>query len=406
MKQKLLFVIPSLSVGGGEKSLVNLLRSLDYSRFDVDLFLFHHEGLFMDMVPKQVRILPHSETYRIFSRPLHLASFGLLKKKMWSLAFRRLLYSIVNRAVRHTARKEQYTWRYVAAAMDVLPETYDAAIGYLEKTSIYFCVDKVHARQKWGWVHTDYDEMGMDAAFDAPYFRQLHVIATVSEKCASVLRRRFPQERDKIHIIYNIVSESLIHQMADAKIEDDEQLESEAGSAISLVSIGRLHPQKGFELAIEACRLLVDRGYNVKWSVIGEGAERKKLERMIRDHRLEQHFRLLGIRANPYPYIKQAMVYVHPSRYEGKTIAVDEAKILHKPIVLTNFSTAPDQIQNEVNGLIVPMHAKGVADGIERLMNDGILRARLTRQLSLEQHGTDDEVYKFYSLMQKIEEVS
>lgn len=402
MKQKLLFIIPSMSAGGGEKSLANLLNEIDFERFDVDLFLLHHDGLFMDLLPNQVRIISLPDRYHVFTAPLLTSVFRFLTAGQWKLAYYRMMFSLINHIVRHPAKREQYSWRYLSFFLEPLSTPYDVAIGFLEKTSIYYCVEKVLAGKKWGWVHIDYDEMGMDANFDLPYFKRLDVIATVSEECAQVLRRRFPHESQKVKVIYNIVSETFVQDMAEKKTEDIDEMTD----CISLLSIGRLHPQKGYEMAIEACRILVDRGHDIKWFVIGEGQERSKLERLIKEHRLEQHFKLLGLRTNPYPYIKQATVYVQTSRMEGKSIALDEAKILHKPIVVTNYRTASDQIRHEVDGLIVPMDAKGIANGIERLIRDGVLRARLTRELSMMKLGTEHEIAKLYSLIEQAEEVS
>ena len=152
-------------------------------------------------------------------------------------------------------------------------------------------------------------------------------------------------------------------------------------------------------MAIEACRLLVDKGIEIAWYVIGEGEERQRLERMIADYGLQRHFILLGLKDNPYPYVKQADIYVQPSRFEGKSIAIDEAKILQKPIVVTSFSTAADQITHERNGLIVEMSAEAVADGIERFVKDDSLRSRCVAALRAEPLGTEHEIEKLYELL-------
>ena len=142
-----------------------------------------------------------------------------------------------------------------------------------------------------------------------------------------------------------------------------------------------------------------DKGYNIKWYVIGEGNEREKLEEIIKKKNLENHFKLLGLRENPYPYLKKADIYVQPSRYEGKSIAIDEAKILHKPIIVTNYETAKDQITNEINGLIVDMNEKGLSEGIERLIQNQDLKHSFINNLSNEQLGTENEINKLYEII-------
>jgi len=394
MKKKLLFIIPSLSAGGGEKSLVTLLSQLDYSRYEADLFLLHHEGLFMDFLPGEVRVLSLPESYRSFAQPLARSVLHYLGRGRLSLAASRLLFALVSRMA-GTSRSEQLNWKRLSRVLPALPGSYDVAVGFLEKTSNYFCVDKVRARKKIGWVHIDYDKHGMDAAFDLPYFRKLDHIVTVSEECAGILRRNFPELGARIDVVYNIVSPAMIARMAEERQED---LYGRTEGETIILSIGRLHAQKAFETAIAACRRLLDRGRAVRWFVIGEGEERGRLEELIERNGLTGRFVLLGLKANPYPYLKQADLYVQTSRYEGKSIAIDEAKILGKPIVVTDFSTAGDQIVHGVEGLIVGMAPEAVADGVERLIGSPGLRRRFAEQLAASLLGTEAEMEKLERL--------
>ncbi|MDT3428799.1 glycosyltransferase involved in cell wall biosynthesis [Paenibacillus forsythiae] len=396
MKKKLLFVIPGLNSGGGERSLINLLSQIDYNAYEVDLFLLNHQGMFMEFIPPEVKVLPVPERYRRFALPLPQALLKLLLSGHFTLAYHRLMFSLRSRGAGNDSVKEQHSWKHLSPFFGRLPKEYDTAIGFLEKTSIYFCVEKAVARSKIGWIHIDYDKLGMDPAFDARYFEQLQHLVTVSEECANILVKRFPEQDHKVNVIHNIVSPVLIHQLAMQHPPDDF---SKAEDGINILSIGRLHPQKAFELAIEACKMLVDKGCNVRWSVIGDGEERQKLTHLIRRYGLEDHFRLLGLRSNPYPYIRQADLYAQTSRFEGKSIAIDEAKILKKPIVVTNFSTARDQIRHGFDGLIVDMNPAAIAGGIEQLIADHSLRAKLSDNLGQLELGTEDEIHKFYNLL-------
>lgn len=396
MKKKLLFIMPSLSAGGGEKSLVNLLSQLDYSKFSVDLFLFNHDGIFMEFVPEEVNIVPLPSEYINFTLPLTKSIKRFLLQGKFMLAYNRILFAICNRGSHNSSIREQSSWKYLSKFFNNLDKKYDTAIGFLEKSATYFCVDKVKADNKIGWVHIDYDQLGMDPKFDLNYFERLDKLVTVSEECSKVLKKRFPSQSNKVEVLYNIVSPTIIKNMA-----EHGQLNSfyEMGDEISLISIGRLHYQKAFDLAIESCKILVDKGYKINWNVIGEGPERVHLEHLIKTHKLEKNFKLLGLKSNPYPFIKQADIYVQTSKFEGKSIAIDEAKILNKPIVVTNYSTAKDQIHDGVNGLIVEMHPQAISSGIEKLINNTSLRERFARHLSTEKLGTEDEIKKLYNVI-------
>jgi glycosyltransferase involved in cell wall biosynthesis len=395
MKKNLLFVMPSLDAGGGEKSLVNLLNQIDYNLYNVDLFLFNPKGLFLEFIPKEVNLLSLQESYNLFTLPLFKSVKKLLLNKKLRLALNRMMFSIKYRWVQNISRREQYNWKYIAKSLIKLEKKYDVAIGFLEKTSIYFCVDKVDAIKKIGWIHNDYDELGLDPNIDIMYLKKLSKIITVSEECASVLKNRFPTEKDKVVVVYNIVSPAMINRMANIENKD---IYHRNGNEFIILTIGRLHYQKGFEIAIDACKKLIDRGYNIKWNIIGEGEKRESLTKLIKANNLEDRFILLGLKSNPYPYLKHADIYAQTSRFEGKSIAIDEAKILKKPIIVTNFSTAKDQINDGKDGLIVNMNPDSVATGIEQLIEDIELRKRFYLNLSKLKLGTEAEIEKIYEL--------
>lgn len=396
MKKNLLFVIPSLSAGGGEKSLVNLLSQINYDLYNVDLFMLNQEGIFMEFLPKQVNVLSLPGTYKLFSLPLFNSTWKLLQSRKLSLIYHRIIFTIKNKYIADVSKREQNTWKQLSRSIDKFEKKYDAAIGFLEKTSTYLCIDKVDARQKIGWVHIDYDKLGMDPEFDFPYFKKLSRIVTVSEECANIFMKRFPCQKEKVDIIYNIVSPAIINKMANQKLED---CYFKKGGEIIILTIGRLHDQKGLDIAIRACKGLLEKGHKIKWYVIGEGDERENLTNLIEESGIGEHFKLLGLKSNPYPYLKHADIYVQSSRFEGKSIAIDEAKILNKPIVVTDFSTAKDQIENNVNGLIIDMDSDALVRGIETLIMDPSLRNTFIQNLKKEKLGTEDEINKLYKII-------
>jgi len=393
MKKKILFVMSNLDCGGAEKALLSLLETIDYTKYEVDLFLFKHQGLFFGKLPKQVNLLNEPGPYKYFDMSIKAAVVHALKRGRPKLALGRVLAGYIFRVEQHPARREQRTWKYVSHALPKLTKQYDAAIGYLEKNPVYFAIEKVKATKKIGYVHNDYDKLGMDPAMDRSYFSQLDHLVTVSDECGKVLENRFPDMKSKVSVIHNIVSPEVIHKMAMEKIDWGKK------TGFRIVSVGRLNLQKGFDMAVEACKRLVQLGYDLTWYVIGEGEERSSLEDSIKESGLEGTFNLLGLRENPYPYINQADIYVQPSRFEGKSIAIDEAKILQKPIVVTNFSTAGDQIQSGENGLIVEMNAEALSMGIKQMLDDVKLRSVFAKQLAEEKLGTESEIEKLYQLL-------
>lgn len=392
MKKRIVFVIPSLDAGGGEKSLVNLLSCFDFNLYEVDLVLLNKKGVFLKAIPAEVNIIDLNEDYLIFIQSIKTAFTEFFKRGKLKLAFARLMYSLKLASINNSGIAEQKSWKYVAKSIQLPLVNYDAAVGFLEKSSIYCIVDCIKAKKKVGFIHNDYNKLNMDSNFDKEYFKSLDTIATVSEECATVLKGEFPQYQNKIKVIYNIVSLEMIYQLSLDKMDSDTTVPI-------ILSIGRLHPQKGFDLAIDAAFLLKEMKVDFRWMVIGEGVERAQLSKKIKEKGLENDFVLLGLKENPYPYIKAATLYVQPSRYEGKSIAIDEAKILGKPIVVTNFSTAKDQIISHKNGIIVDMNADALATTIANVLEDKKLQNTLKDNLAKEKLGTESEINKFYELV-------
>ena len=391
MKKNLVFVIPSLDAGGAEKSLVNLLNTIDYSLYDVDLVLFHNRGTFLSLLPKEVTILTLNSNYIVFTKGLPTSILCFLKKIRLDLAWNRVLFFLKNKFIKDKAIAEQSSWQNCKPAIDILSKQYDAAIGFLEKSSIYFTLDKIKATKKIGWIHTNYSNSGMMASFDLNYFKKLDALVTVSPDCASDLQHNFPTIKDKIHTIFNIISTKTILALA---AESTKELKEN-----TIITIARLSPEKGCDLAVEAAKILKERKVNFQWLVIGEGSERTSLEAKIKEYQLEEYFQLIGLHQNPYPFIKAAKLYVQPSRYEGKSMAIEEAKILQKPIIVTNYLTARDQIEPNVTGIIAEINAESIANAVENLLSNEAIQMKLMQNLSTQNFGTEDEIIKLYHLI-------
>ena len=383
----------NLNVGGAEKALVSLLQVIDYDRFDVDLFLLKHEGVFLKHLPKQVNLLPEPIEFGFFDMSFPKALLQSLKMLRFDIFFARIAQAYIIKTERSLSVREQKTWKYLARCLKKNPEHYDLAIGYLQRTPNYYVIDKVSADKKVGFVHNDYNELKMDADIDRKYLKQFDRIFTISEQCEAILKETFPELTARFDIMYNIVSPVALRQLAGETVAFEKK-------GFTLISVGRLHPQKGFDIAVDALKILVDKGVDVYWYILGEGGERGKLEEKIQSLGLKDRFVLLGIRENPYPYVSLADIYVQPSRFEGKSIAIDEAKILGKPIVVTNFPSIVDQIVHMQNGLITEIDALSIANGIGQLHRDALLRESFVRYLQGEKLGTEHEITKLYAIIE------
>ena len=393
-KKKILFINYSLHSGGIEKSLVTILSLLDYEKYDVDLQLFANEGLFLGRVPKEVHLLEplFPAEYRLNIRQAFPA---LLKLGRPGLAFCRLLVTLSG--LRGTVGDRlSRMWRIERHFARPAQTEYDAACAFMEGQPIYYCLTKVTSRVKIGFIHGDYEAMGLNREFDRGYVDRLDALCTVSESCLASLRRVFPEMAGRCHVIYNIISERFLRQMA-----EQGKGFSDGYNGLRVLSIARLSHQKGLDIALPAVANLKKKGLRFRWYIIGIGPEEEKLKEAVRELALDDRVFFLGEQANPYPYLNRCDVYLQPSRFEGKSIAVDEAMVLRRPILLTDFSTAADQITSGKNGLIVPMSPEGVERGLETLLCDEAMRASFTKALSEETYSNEGELQKLCVLMDR-----
>ena len=385
--KKVLFVLYSLNIGGAEKSLVNLLNELPPDRYEVDLLLFQKEGSFLKQVPQWVHVVEAPEAINRLYGPMQKAG-KYLPVKAGGILLARLL---------RRTRKSQFGWRWKHVFAKCIPQIkkhYDVAVAYAGSENMYLIADKVDADRRIVFIHNDYRTAEYSAKYDAPYFEKMDAIVSISRKCVDVLADEFPQHRHKLLYLENITSSTGVRTRA----KEFAPVEYQTGKPIVL-SVGRLSPQKGFDWAIEAASILAKRGVAFVWYILGTGSLRETLQAQINESGLQNQFVLLGARDNPYPYMKHCDVLVQSSRYEGKSVVLDEAKMLMKPIVATAYPTVRDQVLEGCEGIITELNPTAIADGVQRMLEDDALRNQIVRYLSEHEYGNQAEVEKYMQLL-------
>jgi glycosyltransferase involved in cell wall biosynthesis len=385
--KKVLFVIYSMKYGGAERSLVNLLQELPEDKYEVDLLLFQKKGDFLLQIPAWVRVLETPEDIERLYAPL---------KETKLKGYTKVMGTVCSRFSRKTKKAQTaYRWRnFYGRKIRGLEKQYDVAVAYAGSENLYFIRDKVRADKKLVWIHNDYRTAGYSKADDQPYFEDMDAIVSVSKECVDVLKEEFPQYRHKMHYVENITSSAVIRKQAELSVPEEYQTDKQ-----NILSVGRLHPQKGFDMAVDAAAILKKSGVNFCWYIIGGGPLREELKQQIKDRDVEDCFILLGTRNNPYTYIKQCAFMVQPSRYEGKSVVLDEAKILATPIVATAYPTVRDQVIDGKEGLITPMTPEGIAEGIREMLENEEMRRSVRDYLAQREYGNQSEVEKYVQLL-------
>ena len=366
--------------GGAEKSLLTLL-------------CFRHDGLFFNKIPKKVNLLGGNRSYEIFDGDAKQAVKYFLKKGKILSAVDRWKYSRIY-SLTDSHAIEELQWKYLKKQLPKIRKTYDCAIGYLEGNANRFVAENVSAKRKICYIHNDIERLGFDRESYEKTFASVEKIVTVSEECKNSLLKNFKEFSKKISVIENITSREIV-----AKESKNFIAYPDRNDNVILCTVGRFFEQKNIPLAVDACAELVARGNKIKWYHIGDGPLKEQIKKRISDNGLEGTFILLGEKSQPYPYVGQCDIYVQPSLYEGKSIAIDEAKCLCRPIVVTDFTTVHDQIKDGYNGLICHMDKKDMADKIESLILNKNERDHLSDNLSNEKTGNEGELEKLYCLI-------
>lgn len=377
---KIFISIHYMELGGAERALLGLLEALANTEHKVDLFIYSHQGELMTFIPEGIHLLPELPEYAAIEKPIK----QVFLQGHWKIVLARLWAKVTNWLYNRNLRGE------VASIFDevghatsrVLPSLYqlgeyDLAISFL--TPHYIIRDKIMAKKKIAWIHTDYSTIVVNAKRELPVWDSFDKIVSISEDVSKAFLGVFPSLKEKIIEIDNPLPAELIRKQA-----DEFDASHEMPGKIKLLSIGRYCTPKNFPGAVEIMAELCKLRDDVVWYIIGYGGGEQEIRDAIIKHNMQDKFILLGKKSNPYPYIKACDVYVQPSIYEGKSITVKEAQLLGKPVAITNYPTAFSQISHGVDGVILPLeNPKDTAESIHALLCDKILKTKISGKNSI-----------------------
>ena len=401
MKKKILITACSLEIGGIERSLVGLLDVFDYDAYDVDVLLFSRKGELLPFLSPRCTLLPEIPQCATLLTPIrtvlrqgHFLLGGARVWTHWKLSRKYPATGDPQTADGVTFATLQSFWDTSIRFMPKLPGTYDAAISFMWPH--HFVAQKVRAEKKLAWVHTDYTIAILDKEKDAAVWKQFDRIAAVSDECGEAFLKVYPQFRDRLTTVENILSPAFVRKSA----LESEPEEMRGTDVPKLVSVGRLCYQKAFDRAARVARILKDRGVPFRWYVVGFGGEEQALRALIDELDVGDCFRLLGKKSNPYPYIRACDLFVQPSRYEGKAVTVREAQMLAKPVLITDFQTARSQVRDGFDAVIVPQDEHAIADAITSLLGDADKRRQLSENARATDYGNASEAEKIYRMIE------
>lgn len=400
MKTKILINIHYLEIGGAETSLIGLLHSLNPEDFNVDLLINDPRGELMRYIPEWVNILKAPEGYSMIEIPLK----ETIKKGYLKIAAARLFAKY--KFHKYYRNKQPisgdaifgYVGKYTSRLLPPLKYLveYDIAISYVTPHNIV--ADKIKAKKKIAWIHTDYSKIDVDASLELPVWNSFDKIVSISPDVTKSFLLVFPSLEDKIIEMENFLPEDLILKGAEEFIPRDMP---QKNNILNLLTIGRYCEAKRIDEIPIIAKILKEGGIIFNWYIIGYGNDHeiKKIKESIEKHNVGDRVILLGKKENPYPYINACDIYVQPSRFEGKSITVREAQFLGKSVVITNYPTASSQINDRVDGFIGPYETEAFAEYLVKIINEKKELAKVSENLSKTDFSQQANIRKFLFLL-------
>lgn len=356
MKKKLIFITEALWIGGIETALVNLLNRLDYDRYNVTCLILRDCQEMAYRITPRCRLIvsdrQHAVTFREGYR--YKRMYNLMEEPQYASKLRRLIWRIL-RLILRAPEARRYA-AYVKKQMG--GEHFDTAVIYSDRaaeTAVRaVSADRFLLFYHHGAMRKEYhDELG--------YHRAEKVIS-VSEALAEKLKAYRPMYAGKIIAVNNLIDVAGVREKS---LETPETVFPK--DCFNIVSCGRLASAKGMDLAVAACAKLVNDGLtDIRWWIVGGGPEEPSLRAQIRALGVERYVTLLGMQDDPYPYIRQADLYVQPSRFEGHCVTVLEARLLAVPILATR-NAAEEQIEDGKTGRLCKPDSASIADAAAEL---------------------------------------
>lgn len=388
MKRILIFS-HAMELGGAERALLGLLEKIDYEMCEVDLFLMRHAGELLTYLPEEVHLLPEIPEYACLAVPIiNVITSGKLGVALGRAIGKGLAKRKVKKLkiMGENAVGLEYSHKFTKIFMPQIGDCeYDLAISFL--TPHYFVADKVTAKKKIAWIHTDYSKIGVDVASELEMWKQYDYIASISNDVTESFLKVFPTLESKIRLIENTMPiKSIAKQAGEFSVEN----EMSKDGSIKILSIGRFCKAKNFDNVPDICKKILEAGFDVRWYLIGFGGDEELIRQKIVKYQMEESVIILGKKINPYPYIKACDLYVQPSRYEGNSVTVHEAQFLHKPVVITKYATSNSQLRNQVDGIIVPMDNAGCAEGIISLLKNPKILEELVNNCSINDYESSN----------------
>lgn len=373
-KQKILFINGHLNAGGVERSLVDILKHMDYTKYAVDLLLLEDSGDYASELPPEVNVLFRDlhNTYGSFASSVRRC----IAARDWMCLRLRTLF-LLRKILGSRALKS-------AATLLLGEHHYDCVIGFRPGICADLAGYSVKAKRRITWWH--HGEFYVDRVAYGAMCSRMDAVAVVSRACREMLQDHLPELADKLICVPNMLDASAILQ----KVKHTPYTKND----LCIVSVGRFAPEKHFENIVPAAKALQAMDLAFMWHIVGNGSERARVEMLIVENGLKDYVILEGSKTNPYPYMKYADLFVHPSYIESQGLTVLEAMTLGVPCVVTKSRGPCEFIKDGVNGLLTEQSPESLTEKVLSILTDKTLYQSIKENTVCPEQFAPDRVMK------------
>lgn len=378
-KKKVLFAVHQLNFGGVQKALLSTLNALDYSKYDVTVYIRKNRLDLLPLVNKYVKIIVNDDKRHLYCRPY--AVYLQLLCKILSLKKNKSYESTKTALSKYVAEKKiKYEGKKFFAG-----EHYDVAISYIQGYPAKLLAEYIHADKKVMFFHGSTDE---SHDLHESIFDKIDTIVGVNEGVCDVLKHLYPAWKNKMTYIRNYVDAAEIVE------KSKENIVAITDEKVKLCTCGRFSKVKGFDIALKTAKILKEKNKDFVWYFVGDGPEKQQIENAIQEYGVRDNIVITGMQSNPYPWIASCDIYVQPSYEEAHPLSVIEAQILCRPVVSTATVGGKHLVEDGINGLLSEINENDLAVKIEKLMNDSELKNNIINNLKKIDHSKEFDEYK------------
>ena len=326
--KKILFYGYNMEMGGAERALINVMNAIK-DEYEIDLILIQDKGVLMNEIPKEVNVMT-------------------IRKNNISYALFRYIPFFRKIKIRRMTSKKKY----------------DTAVAFMEGRAATWLTDMNQMCKKVAWIHNDVNRfnIGISEREIKKTYSKIDRIAVVSKQSKDSFCKKYNISEDKVEVVYNLIAEEEIKEKS---LEFDPIKDK-----FTFVNVAKMRPQKRHDRLLNAVKTLKDEGFNFQLWLIGNGPLEDDIKKMVDDLNISDYVSLLGLKTNPFPYIKKADFFVMSSDHEGYPLSLLEALLLKTPVITTDVSGAEEILKNDKYGIICDVSLEGLTNAMRNILKN------------------------------------